>query len=926
MAEFEDHRIETINLSKTMRDSFLDYAMSVIVARALPDVRDGLKPVHRRILYGMNELGVTPDKPYKKSARIVGDVMGKYHPHGDSAIYESMVRMAQDFSYRYMLVDGHGNFGSVDGDGAAAMRYTEARMSKIALEMLRDINKDTIDFQPNYDGTEREPVVLPARFPNLLVNGATGIAVGMTTNIPPHNLAEVISALHLLMKNPDASTAELMEVLPGPDFPTGGLVLGKSGIRRAYETGKGTIILRAKTEIETLKNGRERIIVHEIPYMVNKAKLVERIAELARDKRLDGIIDLADESDREGMRISIDLRRDASASVVLNNLYKLTPMQTTFGFNMVAIVNGAPKQLSLKEILQYYLAHQEEVIRRRTAFDLKKAEARAHILEGLRIALDHIDEIIKIIRDSETGELAKNTMMDRYGLSDKQSQAILDMRLVRLTGLEREKIEAEYQELMKTIADLKDILARSERIDEIIYQELLEIQRRFGDDRRTELLVGEELSIEDEDLIDEEDVMIVLSHNGYVKRVPANEFKVQNRGGRGIQGMNVHDDDFIEQLIFTSTHDTLLFFTDVGKVYRAKGYEIPEYGRTAKGLPIINLLGIETGEKIETVVKVRDADAEDSLFFITRLGTVKRTSVAEFANIRSNGLRALTLRDGDSLSNVLLTDNHQNIFIGTHLGYAVSFRETDVRAMGRTAAGVRGIRLREGDYVVGSAILAPDHEVLVISENGYGKRTNVAEYPIKGRGGKGIKTANITEKNGPLVGLTVVDGSEDIMLITDEGVLIRFEVKAVSQTGRATMGVRVIKVDNGAKVAALAKVAPDDDDDDPTDPSATKPTDPNGSTADGATASSAVAAAGGEQGIDAGQTDSTDSTTDQADATNLADAANNANIATPGQDLPSDVRRLLDRAEADDAALTDPDDAERDDASADPDQGDDDQA
>ena len=810
MAEFEDHRIETVNLSKTMRDSFLDYAMSVIVARALPDVRDGLKPVQRRILYGMNELGVTPDKPYKKSARIVGDVMGKYHPHGDSSIYEGMVRMAQDFSYRYLLVDGHGNFGSVDGDGAAAMRYTEARMSKIAVEMLRDINKDTIDYQPNYDGTEREPVVLPARFPNLLVNGATGIAVGMTTNIPPHNLSETISALHLLMNNPDATTADLMEALPGPDFPTGGIVMGKSGIRKAYETGKGTIILRAKTEVTTLKNGRERIIVSEIPYMVNKARLVERIAELARDKRIDGIVDLTDESDREGMRIVIDIRRDTSASVVLNNLYKLTSMQTTFGFNMVAIVNGAPKQLSLKEILQYYLVHQEEVIRRRTEFDLKKAKARAHILEGLRIALDHIDEIIRIIRGSQTGEVAKNTLMSQFALSDKQAQAILDMRLVRLTGLERDKIEAEYNDLMATIADLEDILARSERIDQIIYEELLEIQKRFGDERRTELLVGEELSLEDEDLIEEQEVMIVLTHNGYVKRLPANEFKVQNRGGRGIQGMGVHDDDFIEQLIYTSTHDTLLFFTNTGKVYRAKGYEIPEYGRTAKGIPIINLLGIDTGENVETVINVHDVDDNDSLFFITRLGTVKRTPVNEFSNIRSNGLRALTLRDGDELTNVLLTDGKQNILIGTHLGYAVSFNEETVRSMGRTAAGVRGIRLREEDYVIGSAILKADQEILTISENGYGKRTAVSEYPIKGRGGKGIKTANITEKNGPLAGLVAVDGSEDLMLITSEGVLIRFPVQNVSQTGRATLGVRLIKVDNGAKVATLAKVDHED--------------------------------------------------------------------------------------------------------------------
>ena len=596
MDDRQESRITNVNLGETMRKSFLEYAMSVIVARALPDVRDGLKPVQRRILYGMNELGVTPDKPYKKSARIVGDVMGKYHPHGDSSIYEGLVRMAQDFSYRYMLVDGHGNFGSVDGDGAAAMRYTEARMSKIAVEMLRDINKDTIDFQDNYDGTEKEPVVLPARFPNLLVNGATGIAVGMTTNIPPHNLSETISALHVLMDNPDATTADLMQALPGPDFPTGGVVMGKSGIRHAYETGRGTIVLRGKVDVQTEKSGRERIVITEIPYMVNKAKMVERIADLVHEKKIDGIVTLRDESDRDGMRIVIDVRRDASASVILNNLYKLTPLQTGFSFNMVAIVNGAPKVLSLKQILQYYLDHQENVIRRRTQFDLRKAKAREHILEGLRIALDHIDEIITIIRSSETGDKAKVILMDKFKLSDKQSQAILDMRLVRLTGLEREKVESEYKDVEAAIADYTDILARPERVHQIIYNELLDIQKKFGDKRRTELLVGEVLSLEDEDLIEQEDVVITLSHNGYVKRLATSEFKAQNRGGRGIQGMNVHDDDFVERLISTSTHDVLLFFTNKGKVYRSKGYEIPEYGRTAKGIPIINLLGVGAGE------------------------------------------------------------------------------------------------------------------------------------------------------------------------------------------------------------------------------------------------------------------------------------------------------------------------------------------
>ena len=809
------NRIKDVDLSKVMRTSFLDYAMSVIVARALPDVRDGLKPVHRRILYGMNELGVTPDKPYKKSARIVGDVMGKFHPHGDSAIYESMVRMAQDFSYRYMLVDGHGNFGSVDGDGAAAMRYTEARMSKITLEMLRDINKDTIYFQPNYDGTEREPVVLPARFPNLLVNGATGIAVGMTTNIPPHNLGEIISGIHMLMKNPDVTTADLMEAIPGPDFPTGAIVMGKSGIRKAYETGKGTVTLRAKVEIDEQANGKQQIVVHELPYMVNKARLIERIAELAREKKIEGITDVKDESDREGMRVTIDVRRDVSASVVLNNLYKLTLMQTTFGFNMLAIVNGTPKILSLKQILQYYLKHQEEVIRRRTEFELKKAKARAHILEGLRIALDHIDAIINIIRGSQSPDVAKDRLMNEYQLSDKQAQAILDMRLVRLTGLERDKVENEYSKTMVAIADYEDILAKPERIDKIIYEELLEIQEKFGDERRTELMVGEVLSIEDEDLIEEENVVVTLTHNGYIKRLPTSDFKAQNRGGRGVQGMGVHDDDFIEHLLTTSTHDELLFFTNVGKVYRMKAYEIPEYGRTAKGIPVINLLDISADEKIQTVINIPadkvQTDKEMYLFFITRQGTVKRTSVSEFGNIRKNGLKAITLRDGDELINVLATDDSKNIIIGTHQGYAVSFDEKDIRSMGRSAAGVRGIRLRDNDYVIGSAILEPESKVFVISENGYGKQTAASEYPIKGRGGKGIKTTNITEKNGPLAGLTTVNGDEDIMVITDKGVMIRFNISDVSETGRATLGVRLINLGADSIVSTMTKVEPEDE-------------------------------------------------------------------------------------------------------------------
>lgn len=806
-------RITEVNLTSQMRNSFLDYAMSVIVSRALPDVRDGLKPVQRRILYGMNELGVTPDKPYKKSARIVGDVMGKFHPHGDSSIYEGLVRMAQDFSYRYMLVDGHGNFGSVDGDGAAAMRYTEAKMSKIAVEMLRDINKNTVDFQDNYDGTEKEPQVLPSRFPNLLVNGAAGIAVGMATNIPTHNLGEVIAALHVLMDNPAATTEELMKVLPGPDFPTGGVVMGKAGIRKAYETGQGSIVVRAKVEIETAKNGRQKIVVHEIPYMVNKAKLIERIANLAREKEIDGITDVNDETDREGMRIVIDVRRDASAEVILNNLYKLTLMQTTFNFNMLAIVNGAPKVLSLKQILQHYLAHQEEVVRRRTEFDLKKAQSRLHIVEGLRVALDHIDAIIKIIRQSATSELAKEELMKGYGLSDRQAQAILDMRLVRLTGLEREKIEAEYEKLVAAIADFKDILAHTERIQAIIYEELLELQKRFGDARRTELQVGDITNLEDEDLIEEEEIVVTLTHNGYIKRLPVDEFKSQHRGGRGIKGMGVHSDDFIEHLITSSTHDELLFFTNTGKVFAMKGYEVPEYGRSAQGIPVINLLGIDSREKISAVINVqRSQDHHDQdLFFATKLGVVKRTAVNEFANIRSNGLKAINLHDHDELIAVDIIDHDQNMILGTHLGYAVSFPATAVRAMGRTAAGVRGARLRPGDYLIGAAPLNADSQVLVLSENGYGKQTPAAEYPIKGRGTMGIKTVNVTAKNGPLVGLTTVDGDEDIMLVTDKGVIIRFGAETVSTTGRSTMGVRLIKMAADSKVATMATVAKETD-------------------------------------------------------------------------------------------------------------------
>lgn len=736
--------------------------------------------------------------------------MGKFHPHGDSSIYEAMAHMAQDFSYRYMLVDGHGNFGSIDGDRPAAMRYTEARMSKIAMEMLRDINKDTIDWQRNYDDNENEPVVLPARVPALLVNGVSGIAVGMTTNIPPHNLSEIISGLHMLMENPDVSVKELMTAITGPDFPTGGIIMGRSGILRAYKTGKGNIVVRAKTSIDTEKSGRERIIISEIPYMVNKAELVKKIADLARDKVVDGIIGIQDESDQKGLRITIDIRRDASASVVLNNLFKQTQLQSNFGVNMVAIVDGSPHVLNLKQILQYYLAHQENIITRRTKYDLKKAEARAHIIEGLRIALDHIDEIIKIIRGSKNSDIAKDQLITRFGLDDRQAQAILDMRLVRLTGLERDKLEEEYRDLLEKIDDYKDILAKPERVDQIIFNELLDIQKRFGDERRTEISDSEIISIDDEDLIEKQNVLLTLTHNGYIKRMPADEFKVQNRGGRGIRGMGVQNDDFINHLIYVNTHDCLLFFTNKGKVYSKKSYEIPEYGRAAKGLPIINLVQLEKGEKVQAVVKIATNDTNKYLMFVTKYGIVKRISISEFTNIRRSGLIALNLRENDELSNVLLTDGSQNILIGTRLGYAVIFNENEVRTMGRVASGVRGIKLRANDYVVGSSIVDDHSEVLVISEKGYGKRTLASEYPIKSRGCMGVKTANVTEKNGPLVGVTVVDGSEDLMLITDAGVIIRLEVDGVSQTGRATIGVRLIKLDQGTKVASLTRVKSED--------------------------------------------------------------------------------------------------------------------
>ncbi|BAX30902.1 DNA gyrase subunit A [Streptococcus pneumoniae] len=804
----QDKNLVNVNLTKEMKASFIDYAMSVIVARALPDVRDGLKPVHRRILYGMNELGVTPDKPHKKSARITGDVMGKYHPHGDSSIYEAMVRMAQWWSYRYMLVDGHGNFGSMDGDSAAAQRYTEARMSKIALEMLRDINKNTVDFVDNYDANEREPLVLPARFPNLLVNGATGIAVGMATNIPPHNLGETIDAVKLVMDNPEVTTKDLMEVLPGPDFPTGALVMGKSGIHKAYETGKGSIVLRSRTEIETTKTGRERIVVTEFPYMVNKTKVHEHIVRLVQEKRIEGITAVRDESNREGVRFVIEVKRDASANVILNNLFKMTQMQTNFGFNMLAIQNGIPKILSLRQILDAYIEHQKEVVVRRTRFDKEKAEARAHILEGLLIALDHIDEVIRIIRASETDAEAQAELMSKFKLSERQTQAILDMRLRRLTGLERDKIQSEYDDLLALIADLADILAKPERVSQIIKDELDEVKRKFSDKRRTELMVGQVLSLEDEDLIEESDVLITLSNRGYIKRLDQDEFTAQKRGGRGVQGTGVKDDDFVRELVSTSTHDHLLFFTNKGRVYRLKGYEIPEYGRTAKGLPVVNLLKLDEDESIQTVINVESDRSDDAyLFFTTRHGIVKRTSVKEFANIRQNGLKALNLKDEDELINVLLAEGDMDIIIGTKFGYAVRFNQSAVRGMSRIATGVKGVNLREGDTVVGASLITDQDEVLVITEKGYGKRTVATEYPTKGRGGKGMQTAKITEKNGLLAGLMTVQGDEDLMIITDTGVMIRTNLANISQTGRATMGVKVMRLDQDAQIVTFTTVA-----------------------------------------------------------------------------------------------------------------------
>lgn len=803
--ETNKDRLIEVNISEVMRKSFLDYSMSVIVDRALPDVRDGLKPVHRRILHAMNELGIVANKPFKKSARIVGEVIGKYHPHGDTAVYDAMVRMAQDFSYRYMLVQGHGNFGSMDGDGAAAMRYTEARMSKIAMEMLRDINKNTVDFGPNYDGEETEPKVMPARFPNLLVNGSVGIAVGMATNIPPHNLTEAIDATLAVMKNPDITVMELMDnYIKGPDFPTGGIILGRSGIRQAYETGRGSIITRSRYHIEDMDNGKHRIVVTEIPYQVNKANLITKIAELVRDKQIDGITYLNDESNRDGVRIIIELRKDVQPEVVMNQLFRLSSLQTSFGVNMLALVNGAPKQMGIKEMLQHYADHQIEVVVRRTKFDLKKAEDRANILEGLRIALDHIDEIIHLIRSSETDAIARAGLIKNFKLTEIQANAILEMRLRRLTGLERDKIENEYQELLKTIADLKDILANHDRVLKIIEDELTEVKNRFGDERRTEISEAD-FTMEDEDLIPEEDVVITMTTNGYIKRLPVDTYRTQNRGGRGVKGMAVNEDDIVEMLTTMSTHDYLMLFTNLGKVYRIKGYKVPGSSRTSKGLPVVNLLNIDKEEKVKALVPVKRESESAYLLFVTKNGLVKRTPMSEFDSIRQNGKIAITLKEDDELMGVKETTGDDEIIIAGSNGKAVRFHEDGIRPMGRTASGVKGFNV-DGSEVVGLATSRDGTHLLAVSQNGYGKRTPIEEYRLTTRGAKGVKTINITEKTGDLVSVRAVNGDEDAMIVTNSGIIIRISVGDIGIYSRNTQGVKLINVSDEESVAKVAIV------------------------------------------------------------------------------------------------------------------------
>ncbi|MBE6113601.1 MAG: DNA gyrase subunit A [Erysipelotrichaceae bacterium] len=798
-------KISPIEISKEMRESFLEYSMSVIVARALPDVRDGMKPVHRRIIYAMNDLGMYADKPHKKSARIVGEVIGKYHPHGDTAVYETMVRMAQDFSYRYPLVDGHGNFGSIDGDGAAAMRYTEARMSKISMELMKDINKETVDFIDNYDGEEKEPVVLPSRFPNLLVNGTMGIAVGMATNMPPHNLKETINAILAIMEDPDISVIELMEkYIKGPDFPTGGYILGRSGIKSAYESGKGSIIIRSKTDIHELPNGKKQIVVSEIPYQVNKAVLVEKIANLVREKMIEGITDLRDESNREGIRIVIELRRDVQAEVLLNQLFRMTALQSTFGVNNLALVHGVPKLLGIKEMLQHYLDHQVDVVTRRTRYELRKAEERAHILEGLRIALDHIDEIIHIIRTSKDDPEAISRMNSDFGISEIQGKAILDMQLRRLTGLSRQKIEDEYADLVNLITDLKEILANHSRVLDVIRNELLDIANRYGDERRTEI-IDADYEMEDEDLIPVEDIVVALTMNGYIKRMPVDTYRTQNRGGRGVKGMATHNDDAVDQIMTMSTHDWLLIFTNRGKVYRMKGYRIPASSRNSKGLPVINLLNLDKDEKVKAMIKVNDSDEGKYLFFVTKLGLVKRVPREEFESIRQSGKIAITLKDEDELVGVKPTMGDDEIIIAGANGKAVRFNEQDVRPMGRTASGVKGFNV-DDSCVVGIALASEGKYILSVSEKGYGKKSELDDYRITNRGAKGVKTMNITEKNGQLVSVRSVNGDEDLLIMTSEGVFIRIALSQVGVYSRNTQGVKLVNVGDNTTVVAVAVI------------------------------------------------------------------------------------------------------------------------
>jgi DNA gyrase subunit A len=812
--EITTDRINDINLTDEMRTSFLSYAMSVIVSRALPDVRDGLKPVHRRILFGMEELGVQPDKTYKKSARIVGDVMGKYHPHGDSAIYEAMVRLAQPFSTRYPLVDGHGNFGSIDGDGAAAMRYTEARMAKIAAEMLADIKKNTIDFVDNYDGSEREPSVLPSKFPNLIVNGATGIAVGMATNIPPHNLKEVISGLLLMLDNPEVTLDELMAVIPGPDFPTGGILLGRAGLREAYETGNGSIRIRAKANISETKTGKQMITVTEIPYQVNKTRLIEKIAELAKEKRLDGITDLRDESSREGIKIVIELRRDVNAEVTLNNLYKYTPLQTSFGINMLALVDQKPEVLGLADVLRHYLSHQYEVLVRRTTFDLGKAEERKHILDGLVIALENIDAIIEIIRNAYDD--ADQQIIETFKLTDEQTKAILEMRLRRLSGLEREKIENEIKELVIDIDRFSAILASKEKQTEVIKEDLIALQNKYDDGRRTEISLAIDLDIDDEDLIPVEDVMVVITQGGYCKRMNTDIAKSQNRGGVGITGLKTNEDDALEHIIMTSTHDYLLFFTNKGKVYKMKAYKVPSYGRTSKGLPMVNLLPFEEDEYLQSVTNIQNFDSEEYLFFTTKKGRVKRTAINAFKNIRANGIRAIELKETDELLAVRHTKGDQELILGASNGKAIRFKETDVRPMGRTAAGVMGMRIKPGDEVIGTALIENDEQtILAVTLNGYGKRSKASLYRLQQRGGQGVKTVQVTEKNGPLVKLRGVNLEDDLVLLSNKGMMIRLPLDQISETGRATQGVRLMRLQDGHQIANIAIVPKEEEKDEP---------------------------------------------------------------------------------------------------------------